>query len=63
MFTYYLLKKLKDSKGDLTIGELTDYVTEQVRQQSVVVNHKSQTPNVIPSYRMNGMWKNIRLKK
>ena len=63
MFTYYLLKKLKDSKGDLTLGELTDYVTEQVRQQSVVVNHKSQTPNVIPSYRMNGMWKNIRLKK
>lgn len=63
MFTYYLLKKLKDSKGELTLGELTDYVSEQVRQQSVVVNHKSQTPNVIPSYRMNGTWKNIRLKK
>ena len=49
MFTYYLLKKLKDTKGDITFGELTDYVTNEVMKQSVVTNGKMQTPQVIPS--------------
>jgi hypothetical protein len=44
MFTYYLLKKLKDTKGDITFGELADYVTNEVMKQSVVTNGKMQTP-------------------
>ena len=47
MFTYYLLKKLQDSKGDATIQELADYVTMNVRQQSVLLNGKSQTPTLM----------------
>ena len=49
MFTYYLLKKLKDTKGDVTFGELADYVTSEVMKQSVVTNGKMQTPQAIPS--------------
>jgi len=49
MFTYYLLKKLKDTKGDVTFGELADYVTSEVMKQSVVANGKMQTPQAIPS--------------
>ncbi len=46
MFTYYVLKALQESKGRITLGELADYVQTQVRQRSVVINKKSQTPTV-----------------
>ena len=50
MFTYYLLKYLQETKGKTTLGELADYVTTNVRQRSVVVNNKSQTPTVNASF-------------
>lgn len=50
-FTYYLLKKLQLTKGDVSLGELTDYVTQQV-ERAVVTNRKSQTPMVSPSAAM-----------
>ena len=46
MFTYYVLKALQDSKGRTSLGDLADYVQTQVKQRSVVINHKSQTPTV-----------------
>ena len=46
MFTYYVLKALQDSKGKITLGDLADYVQTQVKQRSVVINKKSQTPTV-----------------
>lgn len=49
MFTYYLLKYLQETKGKTTLGELADYVKTNVRQRSVVVNNKSQTPTVSAS--------------
>ena len=62
MFTYYLLKKLRDTKGDVTLGELGQYITENVRQQSVVVNRRMQTPTVTPAGALGNGWKNIKLK-
>ena len=44
MFTYYLLKKLQETKGKVTYGELADYVTTEVKKQSIVINGKTQTP-------------------
>lgn len=49
MFTYYILKGLQDSKGKISLGDLADYVQTQVRQRSIVINHKSQTPTVSAS--------------
>ena len=49
MFTYYLLKKIKETAGNVTIQELSEYVTTNVRQQSIVLNGKSQTPTLIAS--------------
>ena len=46
MFTYYLLKCMQDNRGRMTLGELADYVQTQVKQRSVVINHKNQTPTV-----------------
>ncbi len=61
LFTYYLLKKLQESKGDATLQEIGDYVTANVKQQSVVVNRKSQTPSVTPSGTMLDGWQNLKL--
>lgn len=49
MFTYYLLKGLQENKGKISLGELADYVQTQVKQRSVVINKKSQTPTVSAS--------------
>jgi len=62
MFTYFLLKKLQESKGEATLGELGEYVSDEVAKQSIVINHKSQTPTVISSAQMEN-WKEIKLKK
>jgi len=62
MFTYFLLKKLQESKGDATLGELGAYIETNVRQQSVVVNKKSQTPTVTPATAMGDKWREMKLK-
>lgn len=56
LFTYYLLKKLQSSKGNLTLSELSSYINENVRKQSVVINKKSQTPTTMGSLDMNTNW-------
>ncbi len=61
LFTYYLLKKLQESEGDATLQELSEYVTANVKQQSVVVNRKSQTPSVTPSSSMLEDWQDLKL--
>jgi hypothetical protein len=61
MFTYFLLKKLQESKGNVTLGELGDYIATNVKRQSIVVNNKSQTPTVIPSPALSGGWENRKL--
>lgn len=63
LFTYYLLKKLKEEKGNVQLGQLADYISTNVRQQSVVVNRKSQTPTVTHSSQMATTWDKIKLGK
>ena len=62
MFTYYLLSKLQESGGDVTLGELCDYVTIKVSQQSVKVNRKQQTPTVMPSPEIETSWRTLPLR-
>lgn len=62
LFTYFLLKKIQESHGDVTLKELGDYLSEKVSQQSIVVNRKSQTPTVIVSSSINGDWTTWKLK-
>lgn len=62
LFTYFLLKKLQETKGQVLLGELADYVTKQVRRQSVVINNKKQTPTVIPSAVLVDKWRVMPLK-
>jgi len=59
MFTYYVLDKMQQSGGCTTLGELSDYVTTNVKRRSVVENKKSQTPSVVASSK-NSNWRNWR---
>lgn len=61
MFTYYLLKKLQETKGNVSFGDLADYVTAEVKKQSIVVNGKMQTPLVSPSSVATD-WRNWKLR-
>jgi hypothetical protein len=64
LFTYYLLKKLQESSGNVTIGELSDYVIENVRKTSVLENNgKLQTPTVRASLSSGDAWRNNKLVK
>ena len=46
LFTYFLLEKLQKSGGAVTLGELSEYVTKNVSETSIITNDKSQTPTV-----------------
>lgn len=61
MFTYFLLKKLQETKGQATLGEIADYVTTQVGRKSIVENSKSQTPTAIASTELADSWKSMKL--
>lgn len=62
MFTYYLLKKLQETKGDVSMEEIVDYVQNNVNKRSVLVNNKSQTPTINVSPAIGNDWKKIVLK-
>lgn len=62
LFTYYLLKKLRETKGNCTLQELGDYIQKNVKRQSIVVNSKSQTPTVSASRNLTTSWKTMKLR-
>ena len=62
MFTYFLLKKLQETKGEVSLGDLGTYINKQVRQKSVVENGKIQTPTISVSDKMSLIWKNLKIK-
>lgn len=62
LFTYYLLKKIKETPGNLTLGSLVSFVTGEVKKKSIVVNRKTQTPTLSASVSMNGLWENMSIK-
>lgn len=63
LFTYYLLKKLQETKGDVTLGELGDYIKTQVERQSIVTNGKLQSPSILPASSIGNGWKEWKLNK
>ncbi len=60
LFTYFLLKKLQETKGNVDLKTLSEFVIENVKQQSIVVNQKSQTPQIKISGDMQSSWKDIK---
>lgn len=62
LFTYFFLKKLQSSKGDVTLGQLSTYIKEEVGKHSVIMNSKKQTPTINTSPQLSDGWENLKLK-
>lgn len=62
LFTYFLLKKIQESKGNATLRQIADYVITNVRTASEAVNGKPQNPTVSTSGSMTTLWEDKRLK-
>ncbi len=62
-FTYYLLKKLQETGGQVTYGDLADYVTQNVALKSVLVNEKEQNPKVSVSSQSQAVWEKWKLNE
>lgn len=63
LFTYYLLKKLQTTKGEVSFKELGEYVQKEVSKQSPLLNNgKKQTPSITPSSSIGDEWQNWKLK-
>lgn len=61
LFTYYLLKKIQQTQGNVTYKELADYVVEQVSRRSLVLHRKTQVPNMMASPSLSQDWKTLPL--
>lgn len=61
LFTYYILKKLKETKGLVSLGELAEYVTTEVKKRSIIANSKLQTPTTLPSSSAKN-WENWKMR-
>jgi len=62
LFTYFLLQKLQQTKGNVTLNELSNHIISNVTRQSILINNKLQTPQVNAAPEMQESWKNIKLK-
>lgn len=62
LFTYYLLDKIKETRGKITLGELCEYVSNNVKQRSILINNKLQTPTITHSESLANSWKSITLR-
>lgn len=62
LFTYFLLKKLQETNGNVSLSELADYLNKQVAVKSVMINDKEQNPQVNISPDVESVWKDWTIK-
>jgi hypothetical protein len=61
LFTYFLLRKIQQTKGDISLSRLSEYVKNEVALKSLVVNKKDQHPQIIVSQEIEDIWGNWKL--
>lgn len=60
LFTYYLLKELKETNGFVSFGSLSDNITKGVTQKAMQLKlRKRQTPKTSPSKAISEYWRNM----
>jgi uncharacterized caspase-like protein len=62
MFTYHLLQKLKETEGEISYGELSEYLRTTVGTRSVIINQKEQNPQTNVSNDVIDSWSSWRFK-
>lgn len=61
LFTYFFLKRMQEKKDKVSLGDLANYIKENVSRQSVLINGKKQTPTIIIPDNMNDDWGKMKL--
>lgn len=56
MFTYFLLKKLQETQGNISLQSLADYLNREVSIESIRKNGKEQDPTVLVSPELSNVW-------
>ena len=60
LFTYYLLKELKETSGSINYGDLSDRIITNVSRQAPQLKlKKKQTPAINISDNMSADWRNL----
>lgn len=62
LFTYFLLKKLKTTQGNVSLKELAEYLTAEVNIKSLDIFEKEQIPSIVASPLIENQWQNWKLK-
>ncbi len=62
MFTYHILKALQEYKGDITYGQLEDFLNEKVNVTSLTINRKEQNPSILTGTSARETWENWKIK-
>lgn len=60
-FTYFLLKKLQESKANISYTDLNSYLQEKVNLESILVNDKEQNPQLNSSLELAEEFKSWQL--
>jgi hypothetical protein len=63
IYTYFLLKKLQETKGDISAKELALYLKEKVGIESVLINNKEQNPQARTSAEATEKWGKWKMNK
>lgn len=61
MFTYYLLKKLQETEGDVTLKELDEYLHKNISIKSSLLNNREQNPHTNISNTIISKWSEWKL--
>lgn len=62
LFTYFLLKKLQQTKGDISYQQLFDYLKNEVPRTASDKYYKEQNPQVVFGKEIQESWGNWKLK-
>ena len=57
IFTFFLLKKLQETGGNITYNDLAAYISQNVSVESLKVNGKEQDPSITVSPALLDKWK------
>jgi uncharacterized caspase-like protein len=56
LFTYFLLRKFKETEGNVTMIELRDYLENEMPKMSLLENSQKQTPQVLVAPTLGTQW-------
>jgi len=61
MFTYFLINKYIENKGDVNLGDLEDYLYNKIPTTSILINKAEQVPTIFFGPNVSEHWKKWKL--